>query len=78
MLLAVSPEWYKVCEEAGFLLRHDSPALAKNWRPESGLEPPPWFDAEGNQIEYIGACPEVADQPAVIPPGAPEGLELNG
>lgn len=52
---------------AGWWLAPDSPALAKNWTPESGLEKPPWLDINGNPIEYIGACPEVPGQPPTPP-----------
>lgn len=51
-------------------------ALAKNWTPESGLEPPPWFDHEGNEIAYIGACPPAEQQPTLVPP-VPGGLQVE-
>ena len=63
-LLQPSPEFCK-----DFTPSPDSPALAKNWTPDSGLEKPPWFDIHGNVIEYIGACPPAQQQ--LPPPSSP-------
>lgn len=72
-----SEQWYEQCRQAGFLLRSDSPALAKNYGMPGteGLDPPPWFDINGEQIEYIGACPEVKSEQTIVPPAMPSGLE---
>ena len=60
------------CDQAGARPGPDSPALAKNWTPESGLEPPPWYDIDGNQIEYLGACAPVAQQQtSTVKPSSP-------
>jgi hypothetical protein len=76
LLLAVSPEHYEMCRSAGALLAPDSPALAKNWTPESGLDPPPWYDIDGNEIEYIGACPAAAQEVEIQPPNPPQEVSI--
>ena len=66
-----------MCRQAGFLLSPDSPALAKNWRPGSELPEPPWFTADGEVIDYIGACPEVKQETAQQVPEAPSNIEVE-
>jgi len=63
------------CDQAGMRPGPDSPALAENWTPGSGLEAPPWLDIDGKQIEYLGACAPAAPQPSATKPGV-ASLEL--
>jgi hypothetical protein len=79
-MATASPEWYEACRQAGFLLSPDSMALAKNWASggqEAGLEPPPWFTADGEVIEYIGACPEVRSATQLQLPAAPSLIVID-
>ena len=78
----VGHDQYKICQEAGFLLSHDSPALAKNFALQGpgteDLDPPPWYDIQGNEISYIGACPEIRnEQVPISPPNSPGSIKVT-
>jgi hypothetical protein len=68
VLLAATADWYAVCEQAGFMLRADSPAIVAN---NPDLHP---FDENGEPIAYIGACPPARTS---APPAAPTEFRLS-